>query len=567
MPTSTEQLSRSRFWAPSTIGHRFLLPVFLGMLVVACHQVPPEAAMERTAPLLEGMGNLNHPVTTDNALAQRFFDQGLTLAFGFNHWEAERSFREAARLDPDCAMAYWGIALVLGPNINAAMEDEAVPKAYRAIQQALELAPRASAKEQAYIQALAKRYAPESVVDRKPLDSAYAEAMGEVAKRYPDDADATALYAEALMDLHPWDYWEADGRPKPWTPKILRVLESGLQRWPEHPGLNHFYIHAVEASAHPERALPSADRLLHLVPGIGHLVHMPGHIYIRTGRYADVVTANELAIEADKRYLNQSRAQGLYPIGYVPHNQHFLSAAAAMAGMSEKALSAARQLASRQDPALMREPGYGTLQHYFMIPLYAMVRFGQWDPILREPAPESDLLYPTGVWHFARGMAYARSGQLDRADRSLAQLRKIAADTDLRQITIWEINTTYDLLQIATDVLAGEIAAKRGSYGEAVDHLRNAVRLEDRLTYDEPPPWYFPARHNLGAVLLEADRAAEAETVYREDLAKYPENGWSLYGLHLSLAKQGKTQEAEAVKRRFAKAWAQADVRLTASRF
>jgi tetratricopeptide (TPR) repeat protein len=536
------------------------LPVF------SCGKQPQDETTGRLAPLLEGMGNLHHAVTTKSEPAQRFFDQALTLSYAFNHKEAERSFREAARLDPDCAMAYWGIALVLGPNINSAMDVAEIPNAYTAIQKAVALSSKVGENEQAFIEALSKRYAPEPVADRKPLDEAYAGAMREVAQRYPDDADAAALFAEALMDLHPWDFWEIDGTPKSWTPEIVSTLETGLQKWPLHPGLNHFYIHAVEASQDPGRATGSADLLRSLVPGAGHLVHMPSHIYLRTGRYHEAVIANEEAVQADSGYVTQCHAQGMYPVVYVPHNHHFLSAAATFAGNSEKALYAARHMAMHQDQKLIREPGYGTLQHYTTIPLYAMAKFGKWEQILQTAAPDSDLIYPAGVWHFARGMAFTRTGQLEHAARELNAVKTIAADTLLKHVTIWDINTTHDLMQIAREMLAGELAAKRGQFDQAIAHLQNAVRLEDRLTYDEPPPWYTPSRHNLGAILLEAGRAAQAQKVYEEDLKKYPENGWSLWGLQQSLIAQGKKDEAEDMRRRFEKAWAGADITLAASR-
>ena len=540
--------------------------IIISAILWGCTDKPDESK-GRLAPLLEGMGDLQHAVTTKNEMAQRFFNQGLTLSYAFNHKEAERAFREAARLDPDGAMAYWGMALVLGPNINAAMDNAEIPNAYSAIQKALALAPQAREKEQAYINALSKRYAETPPADRKPLDEAYADAMREVAQKYPDDPDAAALFAEALMDLHPWKYWEKDGSPKPWTPEIVNTIETGLQKWPKHVGLNHFYIHAVETSQNPDRAMASADLLRDLVPNAGHLVHMPAHIFIRTGRYHDAIVANERAIEADSNYITQCHAQGMYPLAYLPHNHHFLSAAATFGGNSEKALMAARHMAMNQDRKLMREPGFGTLQHYMMIPLYAMVKFGKWDEILQEAAPDSDLLYPQGVWHFSRGMAHARTNQLDNAAQELEKLKTIAVDTSLKKVTIWDINTTYDLLQIATEMLSGELAAKNGDFKKAIAHLQKAVEYEDNLTYDEPPPWYAPARHNLGAVLLEAKHAAEAQKVYEEDLKKYPENGWSLYGLQQSLLAQNKKAEAEAVKKRLEQAWGGADVTIAASRF
>jgi len=521
----------------------------------------------RLAPLLEGMGDLHFAVTTKNERAQRFFNQGLVLSYAFNHKEAERAFREAARLDPDCAMAYWGAALVLGPNINAAMDAAENANAYAAIQKALALAPRASEKEQAFINALSKRYAETPPDSRAALDEAYAAAMRNLAQKYPDDADAAALFAEAAMDLHPWKYWEKDGQPKPWTPEIVSTIEAGLQKWPKHPGLNHFYIHAVEASAEPGRAMDSAELLRDLVPAAGHLVHMPAHIFIRTGRYHDAVVANERAIAADSSYLTQCHAQGMYPVAYVPHNHHFLSAAATFGGNSAKALMSAHHMAMNQDRKLMREPGYGTLQHYMMIPLYAMIKFGKWEDILKEAAPDADLLYPNGVWHFSRGMAYTRSNQTAKAAQELAKLKVIAADSSLMKVTIWDINTTFDLLQIAAEMLSGELVAGKRDFAPAITHLQRAVELEDNLTYDEPPPWYTPARHNLGAVLLEAGRAAEAQKVYEDDLRKYPENGWSLFGLQQSLLAQNKTAEADAAKKRLDQAWSGADVTLAASRF
>ncbi len=546
---------------------KILVLALICLLNWGCSKNSDAAKDGRTAPLLEGMGDLHHAISTSNKMAQRYFNQGLALSYGFNHKEAERSFREVARLDSNSAMAWWGVALVLGPNINAVMDNAEVPNAYAAIQKALGLAPKASEKERAYIEALAKRYTAEPVENRKPLDEAYATAMREVTQRYPDDADAAALAAEALMDLHPWKYWELDGSPKLWTPEIVNTLEAGLQKWPRHPGFNHFYIHAVEASPNPGRAMAHADLLGTLAPSAGHLVHMPAHIYIRTGRYHDAVIANEKAIAADSNYITQCHAQGMYPVVYVPHNHHFLSAAATFGGNSAKALDAARYMAMHQDEKLMREPGYGTLQHYKTIPLYAMTKFGKWDEILQEAKPDSDLLYPIGVWHFSRGMAYTRTNRLNQAAQELEKLKTIAADISLKKVTIWDMNTTYDLLQIAAKMLSGELAAKRGDFAKAIAHLKKAVAHEDHLTYDEPPPWYTPARHNLGAVLLEAGRAAQAQKVYEEDLKKYPENGWSLYGLQQSLMAQGHKADAEAIKKRLDRAWAGADVTLFASRF
>lgn len=516
------------------------------------------------APLFAGMGSHHFPISTDVPLAQRYFDQGLILAFGFNHAEAARSFGEALRLDPACAMCAWGVALVLGPNINAKMEAEAVPEAWAALETARVLAEDGPERERAYVAALARRYAEEPGEDRSALDAAYADAMRELARRDPDDLDAAALFAEALMDTTSWDYWTAEGESKPATVEILATLERVLARAPDHPLANHLYIHAVEA-AHPRWAVAAADRLGALVPGAGHLVHMPGHIYIRVGRYHDAVAANQRAIVADDAYVTQCHAQGAYPIGYMPHNHHFLWSAATMEGASALAIAAARHLAEHGDPAMMREPGLGTLQHYWVTPLYADVRFGRWDEILGAPRPPADLLYPTGVWHYARGTALTRRGRLDEAAAELAALGRVADDPGIAAVTIWDINTSEALLRIAAEVLAGELAAARGDLAAAVAHLEAGVRREDALRYDEPPPWHFPVRHVLGAVLLRAGRPADAERVYRDDLAKYPDNGWSLFGLAQSLEAQEKKDEAAKVRAQFIAAWRYADVEIAAS--
>lgn len=528
----------------------------------------PEAAQAKpTAPLLEGMGDLHWPISTDSELAQRYFDQALTLAYGFNHLEAERSFREAARLDDECAMCFWGAALVLGPNINDPVPtpDREV-KAYQTLRDALARVQHANDKERALIEALETRYAETPPSDRSSLDLAYSEAMRSVAKRFPDDLQIQALFAEAMMDTMPWAYWTEDAKPKPLTEEVFATLEYILERDPDHPGANHFYIHAVEQEQ-PERGVRAADNLRRVVPGAGHLVHMPSHIYIRVGRYHDGSLANERAIEADNDYVTQCRAQGIYPVAYVPHNHHFLWATTTMEGRSADALAAARHTAEHVDRSLMREPEMGVLQHFYSIPYYALVRFGMWEEILREPAPDSDLLYPTAVWHYARGIAYARAGKLEEAKQELRQVRTIAADPRLEQIRIWGLNPTSSLAEIAAAVLHAEIAAARKNTRTAVAQLRKAIAIEESLIYGEPPDWFYPVRHNLGAVLLEAGRPGAAEKVYREDLARFPDNGWSLFGLAQSLRAQGKKQEADAVQRRFEAAWQHADVEITASRF
>jgi tetratricopeptide (TPR) repeat protein len=518
----------------------------------------------RSAQLFENLGNYNFPVSTNNPLAQRYVDQGLILAYGFNHAEAARSFQEAARLDPNCAMCYWGLAYVLGPNINAAMEDEAVPTAYEAIQKAIALQDYATEREQAYIWAMAKRYTPKPVEDRSKLELAYANAMGEVAQKYPDDLDAQTIFVEALMDTMPWDYWLEDGSPKPETVEMMNTLESVFDRNPNHVGALHLYIHVVEKER-PELGLEAANRLRDLVPGAGHLAHMPSHIYIRTGRYHDAVLSNQQAIQADDAYLSENQAEGIYPLAYKPHNHHFLWFAALMSGQSKIALEAAEQTA-KVDPKLLEEGDLaGALQHYSTIPLFTQTRFSRWDEILATPAPAQR--YPKAIWHYSRGMAFLGKRQPTRAAQELKELQAIADDPALKDLKIWGFNSTASILEIATQVLSGELAAQTQQYEQAIAHLKTAVKLEDALVYTEPPDWYQPTRQALAKVLLKAGKAQEAEQVYRADLNIYPDNGWSLYGLAQSLQAQGKTQEAQSIQTQFQTAWEHADISLTAAQF
>jgi tetratricopeptide (TPR) repeat protein len=523
-------------------------------------------AIKPTAPLFTEMGEHHHAIITKSVEAQRYFDQGLVLAYGFNHAEAARSFRQAIKLDSDCAMCNWGLAYVLGPNINAKMENDAVSESYAAMQQAVKLAQNSSQAEQAYIKALAQRYTEQPLEDRSSLDLAFAEAMGKVTQQYPNDLDAATIYAEALMNTMPWDYWTEEGEPKPETQKVLYTLEAILKREPQHPGANHLYIHAVEAGR-PQAGIAAADRLGSLVPGSGHLVHMPSHIYIRVGRYHDAVLANQKAIAVDKDYITQCHAQGVYPLAYMPHNHHFLWFAATLEGNSKLATKAAKNIAAMVDQKMMREPGMGTLQHFTSVPLFTMIRFGQWDEILAVPQPEADLKYPTGVWHYARGLAYNAQGKITEAEQELEALDLLAHNRELEKVTIWDINTTQNILQVATEVLTGEIAAKQEQYSKAIAHLHQAVKLEDALNYDEPADWSTPARQYLGAALLKAKRYEAAAQIYQQDLAIYPDNGWSLWGLAQSLQAQGKLMEAENIQQQFKSAWQYADVQLTTSKF
>jgi tetratricopeptide (TPR) repeat protein len=491
--------------------------------------------------------------------------QGMMLTYGFNHAEASRSFREAVRLDPNCAMAYWGMALVLGTNINMAMPPENEPRAYEMIQKAIALKKNASEKEQSYIDALATRYSREAKPDRNALDRAYAEAMRQLHELYPDDLDAATLYAESLMDLRPWNYWTRDLRPYPETVKIHSVLESVLARNPNHPGAIHLYIHAVELGR-PELAEAGAERLRKLAPGAGHLVHMPSHIFRRVGRYADASQSNQDAVAADEDYIVQCRAQGVYPLAYYPHNIHFLWDSATMEGRSHVAIEAALKSASSIPDGAWREV---PLVHQFLVaPLFAYTRFGKWDLILSEPRPPEDSPFWTGAWHFARGLAYTAKERPHEASRELIHLEAIVAEKSLNGLRVtFSRNGAKTILDIAVEVLAGEIAAKQKNYDEAIARLHRAVLLEDNLIYNEPPDWHIPVRQSLGAVLLEAGRFAEAEAIYWQDLKRNRENGWSLFGLKQSLQAQGKEEQALAIQERFDNAWNQADVHLTASRF
>jgi tetratricopeptide (TPR) repeat protein len=515
------------------------------------------------APRLQNLGTHTFPVTTRSRQAQRFVDQGVRLSYGFNHAEAGRSFREAARLDPRCAMAYWGQALVLGPNINVPMAPEDEPKAYELARKAVSMKASATPRERAYIEAVAQRYSGKAA-DRSARDRAYADAMKALVKRFPADLDAATLYAEAVMDLRPWGYWMPDGSPYAETPEAVAVVESVLERNPSHPGANHLYIHLLEPTTRAGRAEAAADRLLKLMPGAGHIVHMPSHIYMRVGRYADASSANEQAIRADEDYIAQCRAQGIYPMGYYPHNIHFLWSAASMEGRGQAAIDAARKVASKVSDEAM--DGLPLLAGFKVVPYYALTRFGRWDEMLAEPAPPDRFLYLKGTWQYARGLAHAGKGQLDEAEQDLAEVRRIAADPALN-FTLFSPNTAAAIFAIAPEVLAGELCARRKDYDGAIAHLERGVRLEDGLVYTEPAEWHYPVRHALAAVLLEAGRPKEAETVYWEDLRRNPENGWSLSGLAQALKAQKRDADAALIEARLAKAWARADVKPPASRF
>lgn len=521
---------------------------------------------EKQAPLFDNLGKHHFSITTNTELAQKYFDQGIILAYGFNHEEAFRSFEEVARLDSNCAMAYWGMAYVLGPNINLPMDAGVVHTAYEAIQKAISLLDDESQREKDYVLAMAERYSVEPLEDRTPLDQAYSDAMRNLSNNYPDDLDAATMFAESIMDCHPWDYWLKDATPQPWTAELLAVLEGVIEENPDHHGANHLYIHAVEASKNPDIGLESADKLRFLAPGAGHLVHMPAHIYIRTGKYHEGSLANIRAVKSDEEYINQCNQQGFYPLSYYPHNYHFLWATATLEGDSKTAIDAAIKTAQQPPDSLMDVCGYQTLQHFAAIPLYAYVTFGKWNEILDYEQPQDQRPYMQAVWHYARAMAFIGTENLEQAEEEIIALEAFTGNKEIEELSIWGINSADMLIKIAYEVSKGELEAKMQNYDKAIAHLQKAVEFEDQLRYDEPPTWFYPCRQNLGAVLIEAGKYADAEEIYEENLNEIPNNGWGLFGLYQSLLKQNKTEEAAEVQKRFKEAWNYSDIELTSSR-
>jgi tetratricopeptide (TPR) repeat protein len=514
------------------------------------------------APLFDNLGALHHAVTTSSDQAQRYFDQGLRLVYAFNHEEAVSAFEEAARLDPSAAMAYWGIALALGPNINAPMGKPQERRALEALRKARQHSAHLSAAERGYIEALSKRYGANGR-PRVALDRAYADAMRSLWRQFPDDADAGVLFAEAMMDLHPWDLWNGKGEPKAGTEEIVYTLESVLSRFPDHPGACHYYIHAVEASPRPERALACAERLPGLMPGAGHLVHMPAHIYIRVGQYHESADRNAHAVDVDRAYLEGRNSAGDYADGYYTHNLHFLWASLAMEGRRVESMKIAREVARTiTEEEARREK---SKEQYLPTPIWTMIRFGQWSDMLREPVPDKKLRLHQGLWRLGRGLALAATGRLPAAEGELTVLTGLAKQLGRDRTS--EEKTERAMLNIAGRLLAGEIAARRGKSDEAIRLLREGVTLEEGLPYSEPPFWPIPLRHYLGDVLSAAGRHGDAEETYRADLARNPRNGWALFGLTQSLRAQRRIGEAEEAERQFKAAWAHAEVTLTSSRF
>lgn len=538
---------------------------------ITCNPTPadlntPPGYDGRLAPIFAGLDVYQYKVTTKSKEAQKYFNQGFVLNYGFNHAEAARSFRQAIAEDPECAMCYWGLAYVLGPNYNAPMEVDVLPAAHEALQQARLVMHKASAKERALIEALAKRYPPSKDVDGTPYYEAYANAMREVMRTYPDDLDIAVMTAESLMNLHPWDLWQKNGDAQPWTPEIVQIIEGALARNPTHPQAAHLYIHALEASPDPEKVLIAAKMLEDRVPGSGHLVHMPSHIYINTGHYHDGAMANERAVKIDSMYVESCHEAGIYPLAYYPHNWHFLAACSALEGRGERALQASKYMSDYVvDKELMYVPELMTLQHFYSIPWFIMVKFAMWDDILKEPAPDPELKYPTAIWNYAQAMAYAAKGQYDKAANAMKYVRDAAADPVMSEHRIFDINTFAEVLQIAENVIQGEIVRRQGHYDIAANFFAQAVEIEDKLLYTEPPDWFFSVRHHLGDALLAAGKYAEAEAVYRRDLEEWKNNGWALMGLYKSLEGQRKSAEAQAVLDEFKEAWKHSKLMLKSS--
>ncbi|WP_339689170.1 tetratricopeptide repeat protein [uncultured Parasphingorhabdus sp.] len=537
--------------------------------VAATSTTDAEIVKMAGAPLFDGMGNYSRKISTSSAAANRYFNQGMVLAFGFNHAESIRSFRAAQRLDPGCAMCFWGEALATGPNINVTSKGKAVmseadrKSAFAAINRALALKGTATPVEQALIEAQAKRYNGDPSTAREPLDLAYAEAMEKFVAAHPDDDDAAAIYAEALMNTMPWDYWSADGKAKPETEKVIATLERIIARSPKHPLALHLYIHAVEASDQPGRAEDEADALANLVPGSGHLVHMPAHIFWRVGRYDDAAKANVRAASVDEEYIAACNAQGFYPALYYPHNIHFLWAATSMSGQSKMALESARKVAA--NVRLEQIEQFPTVEFFKTIPLQTLAQFGKWPDIMAEPAPPGNLDYSNAIWRYARGLAMANMGNIDVAQTERAKLAAVKDSVQIRFLDSADYPASV-LLNIADDLLQGEIALKSGDPDLAASHFQRAVEKQDSLPYMEPPFWYYPTRQSLGQALLDGGRFAEAEAVYRKDLEDYPHNGWSMSGLAAALERQGKMDEANKAKAALAIIWAKADVKINGSR-
>ena len=531
---------------------KLLVPVFV-VLAGICSLL----AQSKPPALMPGLGQHHHTISTKSPEAQRFFDQGLTLVFAFNHEAAARGFQRASELDPQSAMSFWGVALALGPCINLDVDPPHEQAAYEAVQKALSLASGATERERAYIQALTKRYSSDPKVDLRKLDAEYANAMRELSKRYPDDLDAATLYAESLMDLHPWKLWSLDGRPTEGTEEIVAVLESVLRRDPSHIGANHYYIHAVEASPHPEWALASARRLETFAPAAGHLVHMPAHIYMRIGDYSASARSNSAGAEVDRVYLRESATTGsMYDMMYYCHNLHFLAAADSMQGDFVHAKRAADELAAHVGPMLHDMP---VAEAYVTYQIFVLVRFHRWDEVLKLPPPDPKLAMTTAFWHFARGSAFVAKGQLARAEAERKILETARKETPADMEFSFFSNKAQAFLGIAANILDARIATAHADPEGAIKNWEKAVEIEDKLYYGEPPEWFYPVRESLGGALLMNGQAGRAETVFRADLEQSPRNPRSLFGLLKSLEAQQKSANVQEIRREFEAAWKNAD--------
>lgn len=539
------------------------VPIIIYSMIYACTQNKEKPLLQ--APLFEKMGGISFDISTSSETVQRFFNQGLALSYGLNHAEAFRSFEEGARLDENCAMCYWGMAYVLGRNINSDMDVSILNDANQAIEKAVELIDNCSERERSLILALTKRYPKNSNEDLAQYNESYAQAMQEVNEQFEDD-DIATLYGESLMNIHPWDYWENDGSQKPWTAEILVTFQKVLANNPGHIGSNHLYIHAVEASKKPELGLKSANSLVKTDMELGHLVHMPSHIFIRTGKYHDGSLVNEMAVQYDSTYIASCKAQGVYPLAYFPHNYHFLAATATLEGRGETAINAAFKVAANADAQLMRAPEWSTLQHYYSIPYFVLVKFAQWDQILSMPQPEKDLKYPNAIWLYARGMAFLGKGESENAQKALDRLKIYAQDSSLKEVKIWENNSVSEIINIGSLVLEAELLNLNKKHTLALKLLYRAIEIEDNLVYQEPPDWFFSVRHSLGAMLLENNQIAEAEKIYTQDLAFFPDNGWALKGLEMCQEQSGHLELTREAKSKFEEAWKYADMEINSSR-
>ena len=530
-------------------------------------EVKQTLAQRAGAPLFSGMGSFHMPITTRDTDAQRYFDQGMVLAFGFNHAESIRSFRAAQTLDSDCAMCFWGEALATGPNINvtnngkAVMTPEERASARAAIDRALTLVDGVTPKERSWILALDKRYDGQRETPRDPLDRAWADALADMVDAYPDDMTVASVYAEALMNTMPWDYWGPSGEAKPDTQAVIKSLERVMAAEPEHPLALHLYIHALEASSNAQKAEGAADALANLVPGSGHLVHMPSHIYFRVGRYQDAALANIRAADIDEAYIAQCNAQGFYPALYYPHNIHFLWASATMQGQSELSLKSARRVV--ENVRIEQVEQFPTIQFFRTVPMLSLVRFARWEEILSEPEPHAPFAFARAIWHYGRGVAYASMENKESALNELAAIERLEPEVD--EIFMGNVYPAKSLIGIAKSLLRGEISFRSSAMAAAVTSFEEAVAMQDALPYTEPPFWYYPTRQSLGAALLADGRAAEAQLVFEADLEQYPMNGWSLYGLTEALNAQGLTAPAEAARQRFETVWQFSDVTLSSS--